>query len=526
MIVKNLSKSYPTKKVLDNVSFTISSSDKVALIGNNGEGKSTLLHILNKTLGYDSGSIDYENHSVSLLKQEFEIKYYDYTIIDYIKESLGLLKLENDIKRLENNLDDEKCMNEYSEVMDLFLKLDGYNIEDDLSVMLKNLNYNGSINKKVGTLSGGEKIKVLLCEVLLKRPDVMLLDEPTNNLDYVSIEWLTKFLCDTNSGIILVSHDENFIEKIASSVFELSDGIITRYNMKLSDYFKEKDWAYQRGYNEYLSNMERREEIKDSLRNLQRINDKHENHKMKDGNKSAFDLHKSHVEGKGASKVKRLEKELETLDVSFREKEKINYKFNYTSAKGNRNINLINLVCGYSDFKTKELNMVIPFGTRVNIKGVNGSGKSTLVKTILGDIKPLSGMVELGSDIKAGYISQDTLIRDNDETVYSYLTKDLDKPNEGMIFSILDKFHIPFEEKDKSINLLSPGERTRVNLALLAINEINTLVLDEVTNHLDFEAQNLLYEVLDTFDGTIINVSHNSKFNEKLNANVEINMDK
>ncbi|MCQ2910734.1 MAG: ATP-binding cassette domain-containing protein [Clostridia bacterium] len=113
MIVKNLSKSYPTKKVLDNVSFTISSSDKVALIGNNGEGKSTLLHILNKTLGYDSGSIDYENHSVSLLKQEFEIKYYDYTIIDYIKESLGLLKLENDIKRLENNLDDEKCMNEY-----------------------------------------------------------------------------------------------------------------------------------------------------------------------------------------------------------------------------------------------------------------------------------------------------------------------------------------------------------------------------------------------------------------------------
>ncbi|MCQ2978883.1 MAG: ATP-binding cassette domain-containing protein, partial [Clostridia bacterium] len=423
-------------------------------------------------------------------------------------------------------LDDEKCYEEYSIILDKFLSMDGYNIEDNLSVMLKNLGYLDSVDKKIGELSGGEKIKVLLSELLLSDADIMLLDEPTNNLDYKAIEWLNKYLRDSNKGMIIVSHNEDFLEELVNEIYELSEGKLTKYNMKLSEYFNEKELAYQRGYNEYLGNMNRREEINESLRNLQRINDKHENHKMKDKNKLSFYLHKSHGESKGAGKVKRLEKELETLDVSFREKEKINYKFNYSSDKGKKDINLINLVCGYENFKTKELTLTIPFGSRLNVKGVNGSGKSTLIKTIIGEIKPISGILEVGSDIKFGYISQDSLIKDTGETVYKYLTKDIDKPDEGAIFTILDKFHIPFEERNKPFSVLSPGERTRVNLASLAINQINVLVLDEATNHLDFEAQELLVETLDNFNGTIINISHNSSFTKKLNPTLEINLEK
>ena len=319
---------------------------------------------------------------------------------------------------------------------------------------------------------------------------------------------------------------KRYKQKNVVATHSINDGKVTRYNMKLSEYFNEKEWEYQRGLSEYQRNMDRKNEINETLNNLARINDKHENKKMKDNNKAGFDLHKSHAQKKGAGKVTRLEKELETIDVSFREKEKINYKFNYKDEKGNKDIKLINLVCGYKDFQTKEINLVIPFGSRLNIVGVNGSGKTTLIKTILGEIEPIKGQIEKGSDIKAGYISQDTLIKDSNETVYGYLTKDLDKPDEGAIFTVLDKFHIPYEEKDKSYGVLSPGERTRVNLALLAINQINTLVLDEVTNHLDFEAQNLLYEVLENFDGTIINVSHNKAFCEKINLNLELKLDK
>ena len=246
----------------------------------------------------------------------------------------------------------------------------------------------------------------------------MLLDEPTNNLDYKAINWLTKFLQDTNCGIIMVSHDEDFLEKIVNTVFELNDGKVTRYNMKLSEYFNEKEWEYQREFSEYQKNMDRREAINETLCNLQRINDKHENKKKKDNNKAGFDLHKSQVQKKGAAKVTRLEKELESIDVSFREREKINYKFNYKDEKGNKDIKLINLVCGYKDFQTKEINMVIPFGSRVNIVGVNGSGKTTLIKTILGEIEPIAGQVEKGSNIKAGYISQNTLIKDREGDVY------------------------------------------------------------------------------------------------------------
>ena len=183
------------------------------------------------------------------------------------------------------------------------------------------------------------------------------------------------------------------------------------------------------------------------------------------------------------------------------------------------------MVCGYENFSTPPVSIDIPFGTRINIQGKNGTGKTTFIKTILGEIPAISGHISIGNEVKAGYISQDSL--DTEETecsVYEYLSKGTDT-DKSMLFNILNKFHINYDDKDKPFSSLSPGQRTRVNLAKLAINETNILILDEATNHLDIEAIHVLEEVIESFNGTIISISHNRSFNVILNADVNLNIE-
>ena len=183
------------------------------------------------------------------------------------------------------------------------------------------------------------------------------------------------------------------------------------------------------------------------------------------------------------------------------------------------------MVCGYDDFKTPSIKVDIPFGTRIQIYGKNGSGKTTFIKTLLNKIKPISGEVYIGNDVKFGYISQDSLETESiNLSIYDYLSQDTEI-DKSMLFNILNKFHIAYEDKDKPYLSLSPGQRTRVNLAKLAINKINTLILDEATNHLDIEAIHVLEEVIDTFNGTIISISHNRVFNEHLKPDVVLNIE-
>ena len=175
-------------------------------------------------------------------------------------------------------------------------------------------------------------------------------------------------------------------------------------------------------------------------------------------------------------------------------------------------------------FSTPPIDLDIPFGTRLNIHGKNGSGKTTFIKTLLGEIPSLNGKISIGNDVKIGYISQDSLDKENiDDSIYEYLSKDTDV-DKSMLFNILNKFNIDYNEKDKAYSTLSPGQRTRVNLAKLAINETNTLILDEATNHLDVEAIHVLEEVIESFNGTIISISHNRAFNEVLNPNMNLDI--
>lgn len=523
MIVKNLSKSFNSNKILDNISFVLEDNDKVCLIGNNGVGKSTLLKILNGNINYDSGNINYNDESIGMLMQEIGIKDYDLTITCYIKRKTGFEDIENKLNELEENLNDSN-MEEYDNVLDLYLKLDGYNFENNINMLLNGLGLNKNLNKKVKELSGGEKIKVLLTILLLSNPDIMLLDEPTNNLDIDSITYLENYLVKLNKKMIIVSHDEEFLNNISNKIFELNQGKLTEYKMPYYEYLDYKEKEYKRNLEKYNSINEKKEELKSRIKEAEKWSNKGVNKKKKDNDKIAANFAKEQTK-KTSGNISKLKRELEKEEnIDFKKKEKVSFDVNFTNEKGNKDIVINNLVCGYENFKTNKINLNIPFGMRVRIDGKNGTGKSTFIKTLLSRIDKVSGNIIKGNEVKFGYISQDTLIEDNNKTIYEYLTDGIDEVNNGLLFTVLDKFNISYEDRNKKYSKLSPGERTRVNLAKLSIDEVNVLVLDEITNHLDMEALNLIYDMLGSFKGTIISISHNRKFNEILSPDITYNI--
>ena len=523
MIVKNLSKSFNSNKILDNISFVLEDNDKVCLIGNNGAGKSTLLKILNGDINYDSGNINYNDESIGMLMQEIDIEDYDLTIIDYIKKKTNFLLLEEKLHKLEENLNDSN-MEEYGNVLDLYLKLDGYNFENNINMLLNGLGLNKDLNKKVKELSGGEKIKVLLTILLLSNPDIMLLDEPTNNLDIDGITYLENYLVKLNKKMIIVSHDEEFLNNISNKIFELNQGKLTEYKMPYYEYLDYKEKEYKRNLEKYNSINEKKEELKSRIKEAEKWSNKGVNKKKKDNDKIAANFAKEQTK-KTSGNISKLKRELEKEEnIDFKKKEKVSFDVNFTNEKGNKDIVINNLVCGYENFKTNKINLNIPFGMRVRIDGKNGTGKSTFIKTLLSRIDKVSGNIIKGNEVKFGYISQDTLIEDNNKTIYEYLTDGIDEVNNGLLFTVLDKFNISYEDRNKKYSKLSPGERTRVNLAKLSIDEVNVLVLDEITNHLDMEALNLIYDMLGSFKGTIISISHNRKFNEILSPDITYNI--
>ena len=523
MIVKNLSKSFNSNKILDNISFVLEDNDKVCLIGNNGAGKSTLLKILNGDINYDSGNINYNDENIGMLMQEIDIEDYDLTITCYIKRKTGFKNIENKLKELEENLNDSN-MEEYGNVLDLYLKLDGYNFENNINMLLNGLGLNKDLNKKVKELSGGEKIKVLLTILLLSNPDIMLLDEPTNNLDIDGITYLENYLVKLNKKMIIVSHDEEFLNNISNKIFELNQGKLTEYKMPYYEYLDYKEKEYKRNLEKYNSINEKREELKSRIKEAEKWSNKGVNKKKKDNDKIAANFAKEQTK-KTSGNISKLKRELEKEEnIDFKKKEKVSFDVNFTNEKGNKDIVINDLVCGYENFKTNRINLNIPFGIRVRIDGKNGTGKSTFIKTLLSKIDKVSGNIIKGNEVKFGYISQDTLIEDNNKTIYEYLTDGINEVNNGLLFTVLDKFNISYEDRNKKYSKLSPGERTRVNLAKLSIDEVNVLVLDEITNHLDMEALNLIYDMLGSFKGTIISISHNRKFNEILSPDITYNI--
>lgn len=522
MQVSNLKAGFKNNEILKDISFHLAQGEKVGLVGPNGSGKSTLLKVLSNELPLDSGKIKLENETITYLKQEISHEFDDYSIIDYIKNQTGIGKLEIRLSELENNLTDDN-MDEYGDILDKFLSLDGYSFESNLQNLISGLNLNKSLYSKISTLSGGEKIKVLLCAMLLSNGDILLLDEPTNNLDIEAIDWLENHLRNLKKSIIMVSHDEVFLNNIVSKIFEMSDGKLNEYNLSYDDYLKQKDLEYEKDKLKYLNAIEERKKIKVRLQKAKDWSNKGTSSKAhNDNDKIANNFAKERTR---SSEVSKLSKALDEIDIpTFQERKKINFFLDLDNEKGNKNIYVDNLVCGYEKFQTVPLKLNIDFGSKLSIKGNNGSGKTTFIKTILGLIKPIDGNIVIGNDVKIGYISQDTIINDKNISVYEFITSGLDDIDRSLVFTLLNNFGFNYDDRDKKYSELSPGQRTRVNLAKIALHKINVLILDEITNHLDKEALELIYELVESYPGTIISISHNRKYNEILNADYSLDI--
>lgn len=320
MIVKNIRKQIDGNTIFDNISFSLNTQDKVGLVGVNGSGKSTLLKVLGGIMTTDNGVINLNGDSIGYLYQEIPIIYNDYTIEKYIKEIVGFTKLEKRLHFLENNLSEDN-MDEYGDVLNAFLNINGYSFDKELNKIMSGLSLNKDLNSQIGHLSGGERIKVLLATLLMMNRDILLLDESTNNLDITAIEWLEKYLKTSSKKMIIVSHDEMFLNNIVNKIFELDSGELRQYNTSYKDYLITKKQEYEKRKLEYEQAKDQRDKLKVKLEQAKSWSSKGLGSKAhNDNDKIANNFAK---EKTNTGNVARLTKELEKVDIPYFEEHKL-----------------------------------------------------------------------------------------------------------------------------------------------------------------------------------------------------------
>lgn len=294
---------------------------------------------------YEKGSIKLENEDIAYLKQEIPHSFNDDSILTFIKKEIGLFEIEERLHFLESNLS-EKKLEEYSEILEKYLSLDGYNFEDNANEILNGLKLNKTLQDKINILSGGEKIKILLSVVLLSNSNLLLLDEPTNNLDIKAVEWLENYLKNSKKEMIIVSHDEVFLNNIANKIFELNNGNLKEYSMTYNSYIEAKELEYKRNFEQYNNALEKKENLKRQIQKAKEWANKGNSKKSySDNDKIANNFSKEKTNNSNISKIKRA---LEKVEIpGFEEKKSINFFFQFDNSKGNKDILLENLVCGY-----------------------------------------------------------------------------------------------------------------------------------------------------------------------------------
>lgn len=489
--VKNISKEYGEGTVLNKISFKMAPEHKVALTGFNGTGKTTLLKIIAGEVEPDKGNIIFEKEtSIGFLPQDPN-QYNSENVLKFLDEYVG----QND--------------EEFHRQVEIMFA--GFGLESGIK------------NKKIGDLSSGQKTKIFLIGIMLKKVDLMLLDEPTNNLDLPALIWLEDFLQKTKSAFIVVSHDKTFLDNVTNKIYEIDwkERSLEISNGKYSDYLikKQKERARQQ-----LDHTIQKVDIK-RIRNLVKVKqskaEKGSKHKTKDNDKMLQGYFRDKA-GQSYKDSRILNNRIKRMDIVERPntRKEFNIEIDPEDSGASRDITVTDLICGYADsnetdFKIGPINLAIPFGSKVFILGLNGSGKTTLLKTLTGKIPKISGDLNVGSGVRFGNLMQEHESLDMDETILGFLLKKVESDRSVLQNHLL---HFGFSEDQikTKIKDLSPGGRARLLLALFSADNVNVLVLDEPTNHLDVEAQEALEKTLKKFEGTVITVTHDRFFMEKI----------
>lgn len=522
LTLKNIRKTFGTRRVLDKVSFSLGAGQKVALVGQNGVGKSTLLRIVAGEESFEKGERQVSKRAlIGYLSQE-SIAQSEETLLAYLRRMAGLEEIERGMKILEPRLEKPEALEKYEALETEYRRLGGYDFERKVRGMLEGLFLSHvGLDVLVATLSGGEKRKAALAAVLLRGVDLLLLDEPTNNLDLPALLWLERYLSRSSATCLIASHDRRFLDNVVDKVIEIDwyRRDVTMYTGGWSDFAEMKAHAIRQHKEAYRMQEEERSRLLSSMEQKREWVERTKESIAPDRDKLTSNYKKERAAKKFSTSAKVLEDREKRLRGVERplERTPISIVLDPKKSEEENMIVCKDVIFGYEEgFRSEPVMLKVPFGTRLGILGTNGAGKSTLLKTLSGEIAPLGGEMIRGSALVFGNLLQEHEDIPQKETLSGLFKKRLDMYDKDEVLMHLTRFQFSPDVIDDKIETLSPGERVRFILALLSAKGANVLVLDEPTNHLDLEAIEALEEALENYPGTLLLVTHDRRFLERV----------
>lgn len=506
--IVNAKKNYGFKNVLDGLALDVTSGEKIGLIGPNGCGKTTLFKLITKEEGLDSGSISIrKGANVRLLSQMPPVVDDECTVRDILtRDFKDVFEIEAHMKELEKQMavadpnELERILDHYGKLQNRFMDLDGYTIDSKISELCNKFRIDENmLNRKFNTLSGGEKTIVNLASIMLSNPDILLLDEPTNNLDIDTLEWLESYLKSYTGTIILCSHDRYFLDKVVSKIVLIERGKSEIFFGNYSYYLEENERRTLAEFEQYKDQQKMIEAMKRKIKQLQEFG------------KLAYPGGESFFK-RAASIQKRLDK-IELLDKPEPAKEiPLNFQMTDRSGKQVLMVRDFDLTVADKDL-LDQVSFDVAFKDRTCLMGKNGSGKSTLIKYIMGlyENEQEDDHVRIGSNVSIGYIPQTITFEDDNATILDVARKSY-YGSETHLRASLAKFMFNGENVFKRVGTLSGGEKVRLKLFELMQKNVNLLIMDEPTNHIDITTQEVLEEALKEYPGTILFISHDRYF--------------
>lgn len=502
LIVESLKVEFGGKTLFDNINFIINAKDRIALVGKNGAGKSTMLKILAGVNKSYQGSVSGpEGMTVGYLPQVMQVSD-ERTVREEaslaFSQIYDLEALIEDMNRqLETRTDYEsddysKLLDDFTHAHERLANIEDTNFDGEVEKTLIGLGFKrDDLDRPTSEFSGGWRMRIELAKLLLRKPDIMLLDEPTNHLDIESIGWLEDFITTQANAVVLISHDRAFIDAVTTRTIELTLGKIYDYKVNFSKYVELREERRQQQIHAWEAQQKQIQEIEEFIERFR-----------------AQAAKATLVQ----SRVRQLEK-MERVVIDEEDRSSIRIKFQPATRSGNYPLTVDMVTKKYDDYLVFEhANLMIERGEKIALAGKNGEGKSTFVKCVMGET-PYEGTMMLGHNISIGYFAQNQAdLLDEDLTVFETIDRVAEGDIRTQIRSILGAFMFNRDDSDKKVKVLSGGERTRLAMIKLLLEPVNLLILDEPTNHLDLKTKEVLKNALLDYDGTVILVSHDRDF--------------
>lgn len=495
--------------IFEELSLAVKTGDKLAVVGRNGTGKTTLFKLLAGVESPDSGSIHFRKGTRIGYLAQIPSYTEDVTGLDVLTMAFEeLLKMQTQMSDLETKMasastdEMERLLRQYGNIQEQFTLRDGYSYESEIDKVIQGLQLDSFVNRPFPSLSGGEQTKIMLGQLLLTKPDLLLLDEPTNHLDLYAVEWLEQYLVDYEGTVIIISHDRYFLDQVVTKVADLEEGELILYHGNYSSFAIQKEERIMREFQEYEEQQKKIKKMREAIKRLKLW--------ANEAVPPNAALHRR------ARNMERALERMEKVRKPLIDPKKMTLTFEAAPRSGKEVVVMEQV---YKAFGDKVLLSGADFNVRwkerVAIVGRNGTGKSTILKLLRGELDVDAGIARLGSNVRVGFLSQHFEIANPKARLIDVFRAEVNV-FEGEARHILAKFMFYGPDVFKRVGDLSGGERMRLRLAQLMHQDINLLMLDEPTNHLDIDSREVLEEALEDFQGTIVAVSHDRYFLNKL----------